>query len=766
MAFRISLILGILINPLYTNIEATGPTVFPRPDLKVLPSTHFSCTVTPIESGGPVGPELDSFVYETTPNYANRPDYGHYNGALRGWTASYTNFVLEQNTDISIDPTKKDPSRVTKPVKVKIAILGDWLPAGTILNESNVEIRPNSLAGKAYKNLMIDNIERTVEFTVMKPANLSVEINGYPNVSAENKHHSMCVFANPPLIGEFAPPEEDSPNIIYIEPGEGELPIVQPGDTLYFKPGLHKIPVLSPIVGGVNYYIPGGAYVQGTFIGRRQHNVKFWGYGIISGKDIPTQPSKENAPKLLNNWGGGTKDFTLQGITFEDAPYHTMTARGGTREKPLRFINYKTMNWKPSTDAHSTGGFVLVDGCFFRCQDDNIYTAGSRNGGVIRRTAFWNDANACAFLFTSQGSGGNVTVEDCDVIRNHSYILNGKLSNVFNIRKIADNQTIDNLHFKNIRVEDYRKLLIRVKLEDLAHATPTGITIRDVSFKNLIVDNHHEFYEWNDWSNGVLVKRHREKTCTLHGSPAKDCELLNIVCENVSFEGRDAEYSDFDIQDADVIVRKSTGTSLPVGWLNRDITNSANGEMIGSATYKAPKGVTLFPDRNTKGIFSVSTSEICERSVFDRLHMAYKRVEKEEGATTVMAQIKQRVNGAHAGITLRDDLDPSSKNVACFWEGDSLCLYSRQADGELTSKIAEKELAATSVYLKIVRLNDTYAAAYSTTGEMNDWHLIGETVVPGMANRLYFGLACCSLDNSLSRAEFSHVSTIPKMMEY
>jgi hypothetical protein len=752
-------------------LVSRGPIVYSQPDANISPSKHFSCKVIPIDKDCvSESLELDSFVYETTPNYAHSPNYGRYNGALSGWTASYTNFELEQNAEIEGDPAKVDLSRVTKPVKVKVAILGDWLPPSVILDESNVKISPIGLAGRAFKDVVVDGVEKTIEFIVTEPANLSIEINGYPNVPEITDHHSMCVFANPPLIGEFTPPpEEGGENVIYIEPGEGPLPSASSGETLYFKPGIHKIPENSPIVAGVNYYIPGGAYVQGTFRGRHKHNTKFWGYGIISGKDIPSVRASGYPPKLLENWGGGLKNFTLQGITFEDAPHHTVNARGGTRESPLRFINYKTINWKPSTDAHNSGGFVLVDGCFFRCQDDDIYVAANRKGAVIRRTTFWNDANACAFLFTSSSGGGNVAVEDCDVIRNHSYILNGKLSNVFNIRKVADNQTIDNVHFKNIRIEDYRKLLFRLNLDDLAHATPFGVVLRNISFKNFTVYNHHDFYDWNEWNNGV-VKKHHDKTSMLHGSPERNCQLFNILFENVTFEGRDADYSDFDIKNADVVVQRSTGESLPVSWLNQEIKKFFEQGEAGRACYMPPNGVTLYPDRNTKGTFTLSGSGSGIQDASDHFHTAYKRIDMENGNCAVVAKVCSRTTQrTQAGLMLRNSLKPDSTHVSLlFGPGDYLRFYQRPAKGEPSLQIVKQAVSADSIYLKIIRESDIYTAQYSLSGKENDWHTLGSTMLPGMnARRLYFCLTHCSNDTStLSSSDFSEVRTTPKMMEY
>ena len=676
---------------------------------------------------------------------------------------------MEQNTDINIDVTKVDPSYVTKPVRVKITVLGDWLPSHVTLTENNVEIRPRALAERAFKELRVNGDKKTIEFVITEPANLVVDVNGYPNVPETNDHHSMCLFANPPLIGEFAPPSaENGANIIYIEPGEGPLPNVQAGHTLYFKPGVHKIPEDSPLTAGVNYYIPGGAYVQGTFKGEDKSNIKFWGYGIISGKDIPSIRASGSPPIMVNNWGGGVKNFVFQGITFEDAPYHTINVYGGTREQPLRFINYKTTNWKPNTDAHSSGGFVLVDHCFFRCQDDDIYVAGSRQGAVIRRTAFWNDANACAFLFTSSGGGGNVAIEDCNVIRNNSFILNGKLGNVFNIRSIADNQTIDNVHFKNIRIEDYRKLLFRFDLDDLPFAKPVGVVLRgDISFKNFTVDHYHRFYTWREWQGKVSIL-HQDQASILHGSLLNHCTLFNIFFENVIFEGREADNSDFDIQNAAVIVQRSSGESLPVAWLDQEISLIPFEGLKGSAYYAPPEGVEIYPDKNTKGIFTITGSGNTNYAS-DHCHMAYKRVDIENGACIVMANVNNRSSkNMQAGLMLRDRLDPVSPSIAILWgPGDDLYFYQWSANGEMVVQGNGQPITSDSVYLKIARNHDTYTTAYSLSGKESDWHPLGLVTATMNSERLYFCLVASSDNEStLSSTDFSQVTTIPKMMEY
>src|SRR5665647_698170 len=95
---------------------------------------------------------------------------------------------------------------------------------------------------------------RTLRFTLKKPQNISVEVNG-------DILHNLQLFANP---------------IETYIPKEGEK------DVLYFGPGIHTIPgnVLK-VESGKTVYLAGGAILRGQILIKNVENVRVAGRGMV-----------------------------------------------------------------------------------------------------------------------------------------------------------------------------------------------------------------------------------------------------------------------------------------------------------------------------------------------------------------------------------------------------------------------------------------------------------------------------------------------------
>ena len=93
----------------------------------------------------------------------------------------------------------------------------------------------------------------TIRFTVNKPGQLTVEVNG--------THHALHLFANPP---EKTVPDPNDPKV------------------RYFGPGVH-CPGVIRLESNQTIYLADGAVVYGVIIAEKAKNVAIIGRGILDG---------------------------------------------------------------------------------------------------------------------------------------------------------------------------------------------------------------------------------------------------------------------------------------------------------------------------------------------------------------------------------------------------------------------------------------------------------------------------------------------------
>ncbi len=322
------------------------------------------------------------------------------------------------------------------------------IPSRTTINSSIV--RPKS------RNITPTISGNTVSFTVDKPENLYVEIDG----------------------------EEEHPIFIFANPMETNIPSPNDPGVIYFGPGVHDIgETYNNIDSGTTIYIAGGAYVKGLLKGKINANpITIRGRGILSGIEYPHE---ETWTKHLIDLPGSQNqtDITLEGIILTNGPKACVTTRGATLVDNVKFLGFER-----NSDGISTGANSVIKNSFFKVNDDSIKLFD--NNMQVFNNVIWQQVVGSIFQLSwnLQRDVTNVEVYDIDVIHfdrvqgTLAHKLNGAVIGCRNIR----GGNLSNIHFSNIRLEHqpYQLMGLQIKDDMLGFDEGTGsiqgITVTDV----------------------------------------------------------------------------------------------------------------------------------------------------------------------------------------------------------------------------------------------------------------------------------------------
>jgi len=324
----------------------------------------------------------------------------------------------------------------------------------------------------------------TLYFTLDKPCNLSVEVNG-------DIFHNLHLFANP--VYEFA--DTLAKNVIWFRPGLHEL-----------QNGLLRVPSNTTV------YVAGGAFVKGRILFDSVCNSRLLGYGIVD-------PSEGGGISI-----GKSKNIEVEGVIS------SRCFTGGSTD--IKIKNVKAISayrWGDGMNVVSSNN-VLLDGVFNRNSDDctTVYgTRGHYSGGcnnvTMQNATLWADV-AHPILIGTHGSTPNK-----DTLQNLSYINIDILDH--NEAQIdyqgcmsinaGDNNLVRKVRFENIRVEDFRKgQLFNVRVFfNSKYCTSPGRGVEDVLFKDIVYNGRHAVTSVLDGYN-------------------EDRKVKNIVFENLLVNGR------------------------------------------------------------------------------------------------------------------------------------------------------------------------------------------------------------------------------------
>ena len=291
----------------------------------------------------------------------------------------------------------------------------------------------------------------TLQFSLEKPANLSVEVNG-------DLFHNLHLFANP--LDTFKV-DKKNPDLIYFGPGIHR-----------FEGGEFRIP------SGKTVYVAGGAVMMGRMLIENVHDVKLLGRGIID-------PSVKMGIRIANS-----RNVYVEGLMA------TQCATGGSDSVTIRNVKVISyFGWGDGMNVFSSRN-VLFDRVFCRTSDDCTTVYGTRLGFegpssniTMQNSTLWADVAHPIFI----GIHGNV--DKPEILENLNYvnidILDHKEKQLNYQGCLAinagDENLIRNVRFEDIRIENFRQgqlVNLRIFFNEKYCKAP-GRGIENVVFKNV-----------------------------------------------------------------------------------------------------------------------------------------------------------------------------------------------------------------------------------------------------------------------------------------
>ena len=322
----------------------------------------------------------------------------------------------------------------------------------------------------------------TLTFTLTKPCNLSVEVNG-------DLFHNLHVFTNAP---ETDVPDPKDPNVIYVGPGvhmfQGQLD-VGVDRVVNGQFGTQRVTAsVLDVPSGKTLYLAGGAIVKAAIRVRDAENVRICGRGILyDGREgIQVAHSKNVTiddlivlnPQHYVVFGGDTHGLTIRNL-------RAFTCRG----------NGDGIDLMSSTD-------VLIDGVFLRCSDDTIalynhrwdYYGDTRNV-TVRNATLWADVAHAIHMGTHGNPAKPETLEhlvfsNIDILEHNEPQLDYQGAMSINV---SDENLARDIRFEDIRVDDFTEgQLVNLRVAyNKKYCTAPGRGIEDVTFKNITYTGTH-----------------------------------------------------------------------------------------------------------------------------------------------------------------------------------------------------------------------------------------------------------------------------------
>lgn len=291
----------------------------------------------------------------------------------------------------------------------------------------------------------------TLQFSLKKPANLSVEVNG-------DIFHNLHLFANP--LDTFKVDKKNP-------------------DLIYFGPGIHHVEGGEfRIPSGKTVYVAGGAVMMGRMLIENVHDVKLLGRGIID-------PSVKMGIRIANS-----RNVYVEGLVA------TQCATGGSDSVTIRNVKVISyFGWGDGMNVFSSRN-VLFDRVFCRTSDDCTTVYGTRLGFegpssniTMQNSTLWADVAHPIFI----GIHGNV--DKPEILENLNYvnidILDHKEKQLNYQGCLAinagDENLIRNVRFEDIRIENFRQgqlVNLRIFFNEKYCKAP-GRGIENVVFKNV-----------------------------------------------------------------------------------------------------------------------------------------------------------------------------------------------------------------------------------------------------------------------------------------
>lgn len=297
----------------------------------------------------------------------------------------------------------------------------------------------------------------TLYFSLSKPCNLSVEING-------DIFHNLQIFTNSP---------------------ETYKPNTKDKSVIYFAPGFHKIKGnILHVPSGKTVYLAGGAVLNASISCDSVKNVRICGRGIVYKAD--------------DGVGVNFSDqVQIEDLVFLNPNHYTVSSGQSTNLTIKNIRSFSSKGWGDGIDLFSNNK-VLIDGVFMRNSDDCIAIYGHRwkfygdcKNVIVQNATLWADV-AHPILIGTHGNPEpgksevieNIKFNNIDILNHDEPQINYQGCMSINV---SDENLARNIYFENIRVEDFeRGQLINLRVTyNKKYAKAPGRGIENVFFKNV-----------------------------------------------------------------------------------------------------------------------------------------------------------------------------------------------------------------------------------------------------------------------------------------
>jgi hypothetical protein len=382
-----------------------------------------------------------------------------YKENLLNWSASWIAFEFG-NASVEVEISKRSGSFINRAMVRPVGATS----AATITN------------GKVY-------------LTFDKPANVNVDIDGqmesvYTGMGYTGPPvHTISIFGNP----LYRVPNLTNPSVKALNPGDS-IPDKSSWDTLYFKPGIHRIGTPWQISSNKVLYIPGDAIVHGTiqppntFGSGAATRWTVYGSGTLSGEEVARNTAtKDNKPFTYQASG-----VRLEGFVVADPAHHTFNMNNITEDTTQVNVyeNLKVLGWRVNGDGLNAFRNSTITHCFFRCQDDLFYYGG--NNVKISQCVCWTDYNG-SVLYVTKGAKtfDESYFKDIVVIYHRAGWHYWKGGRVISFRDRQPGNTIKNVQIKNVLVEDPFPAFAPIYMEMTNPSSSTAL----YDYSNIVIEN-------------------------------------------------------------------------------------------------------------------------------------------------------------------------------------------------------------------------------------------------------------------------------------
>ena len=246
----------------------------------------------------------------------------------------------------------------------------------------------------------------------LAPLQLYAEVDGKPK-------DALLVFCDPL---ETDVPNRSSSDVEIINTTDDIATVkskLNNSKTVVFEEGIHiwnggngnsyegyKMPLKS----NKRIYIPGGAYVIGSFSGDNIANTKIWGRGVISQSGKNRLSQSVSIPYSAVYVTGNGNGHELEGVHIVDMAHFAITYR-----VTANIENVKIMNFWHQTDGVISGDDSRITNCFFKVMDDGVKLYSQRM--YVENATHFPQVNGAPYQFCWGAQNG----DDCTVI--NTYIV-------------------------------------------------------------------------------------------------------------------------------------------------------------------------------------------------------------------------------------------------------------------------------------------------------------------------------------------------------